>query len=294
MAPVKVITRPARPVGRGYKLQEPPVADWAKRHDLEVWQPEKVNRKSFRADLSALAPDVAVVVAFGQIFRPRLLGLPRLGCVNLHASLLPRHRGAAPIQAAIACGDTETGVTTMLMAAGLDSGPILYQEALAIGADETAPELFERLARCGADLVVATLRGLAAGEIEASQQREDLASYAPQLTKADGVVDWHLSASEIYNRLRAYKPWPGQSSELHDRPVKILAGRPLSETMEGEPGTIIGTREGALAVVCGGRTVFALEKVQLPGKKPVRAVDFANGVRLEVGERFGSKGQVSS
>lgn len=288
LAPERVITQPARPVGRGHKLKDPPVAAWAKRHDLEVWQPPKVNRRSFRSELSAIAPDVAVVVAFGQIFRPRLLALPHLGCINLHASLLPRHRGAAPIQAAIAQGDPETGVTTMRMTAGLDSGPMLLREAVTIGPDETTPQLAERLAFVGAELMIGTLRGLADGSLEARQQDEDLASYAPQLTKADGVIDWSLTAPEIYNRLRAYQPWPGQASELRGTTVKVRAGRPLAEEAEGEPGTFVGRRGGSLAIACGDQTTFGLEQVQLPGKKPVSAMDFANGQRLAIGERFSS------
>lgn len=285
-SPLRVVTRPARPVGRGHKLQQPPVAAWASRHGLEVLQPEKVNRRSFRSTLSELAPDVAVVVAFGQIFRSRLLALPRFGCLNLHASLLPRHRGAAPVQAALACGDSATGVTTMRMTEGLDSGPILLQERLAIGPTETAPQLSERLALRGAALVVSTLRGLSAGTIEARQQAEDLASYAPQLSKADGVVDWRRTAEELYNRLRAFEPWPGQASEIHGKRVKILAGRPLDGRVGEQPGTYLGLRDGHLAVACGAGTLLALERVQLPGKKPVAAVDFANGERLQPGERF--------
>ena len=156
-----------------------------------------------------------------------------------------------------------------------------------IAPDETSPALAQRLARAGAQLMIATLQGLANGEIMARQQSEDLASYAPQLTKADSVVDWRRPALEIYNRFRAYDPWPGQASELHGKPVKILASRPLEIEVDQEPGTFVGLRDGRLAVACGGRTVLALERVQLPGKKPVSASEFVNGERLQVGERFG-------
>lgn len=291
-APLLVISQPARPVGRGRKLRDPPVAAWAREHDLEVRQPEKVRGKAFLGELRDLDPDVAVVVAFGQIFRRRLLELPRLGCVNLHASLLPRYRGAAPIQAAIAAGERVTGVTTMLMERGLDSGPMLLQEEVPIGPDETAEELSPRLARAGAALMVRTLGGLAAGEITPREQRHELATYAPMIEKSDGVVDWNRTAEEIYNRLRAYTPWPGLVSELRAKPVKILRGRPADAPATAahgsapETGAILGCAGGRMLVGCGGGTIFAVERVQLPGKKPIRALDFMNGARLRSGERF--------
>ena len=285
-APALVITQPARPVGRGHRLQDPPVAVWAARNALDVLQPEKVNRKEFLTRLKEVAPDIAVVVAFGQIFRRRLLALPRLGCVNLHASLLPRYRGAAPIQASIAAGDSVSGTTTMRMTQGLDSGPMLLQRELEIAPEETTPELSQRLAEQGAQLMVETLGRLAAGDLDSRQQDEDLASYAPQLVKADGVVNWRRTARETYNRLRAYTPWPGQSSELRGQRVKLLWARPSSDFTDSEPGTILGVREGGLGVACGEGTILTLERVQLAGKKPVTAVDFANGARLLAGERF--------
>ena len=290
--PARVITRPARPVGRGYKLQDPPVAVWAAAHDLEVLQPEKVNRKSFRAELARVEPDVAVVVAFGQIFRRRLLALPRHGCFNVHASLLPRYRGAAPIQAAIAAGETTTGVTTMVMEEGLDSGPILLQDELEIAPGETTPELAERLAESGARLMVETLRRLERGDLEPREQDHSEASYAPQLTKADGVVDWSRPATEIYDRLRAYTPWPGQVTTLRGKQVKLIQARPLPERAEAQPGTVLELRQDPsgegrlLPVVCGGGSQLGLYKVQPAGKKAVAAVDFANGARLEPGECF--------
>lgn len=289
LAPRRVISQPARPVGRGRKLRDPPVAVWARDHGLEVMQPEKVRGKAFLAELRALEPDVAVVVAFGQIFRRPLLMLPRLGCVNLHASLLPRYRGAAPIQAAIAAGDRRTGVNTMVMEKGLDSGPILLQEELAIDPDETAAELSVRLAHTGAALMVRTLQDLAAGEVEPRPQSHGQATHAPMLRKSDGVVDWSWPAEEIYNRLRAYTPWPGLVSELRGKRLKILLGRALEtggDQAGADPGTIVGHSENRMLVACGGGTIFGLEKVQLAGKRPISAADYMNGARLEVGERF--------
>ena len=284
-APHAVISQPARPAGRGHKLQDPPVAVWARDHGLPVHQPVKVNVKSFRAELAALEPDVAVVVAFGQIFRRRLLALPRHGCVNLHASLLPRYRGAAPIQAAIAGGDTETGVTTMLMDEGLDSGPILLQQTMTISSDETAPELAARMGEHGARLVVRTIEALERGEVTPEPQPEG-ASYAPRLTKADGTVDWRRTASEIYNRLRGYTPWPGQVATLSGKRVKLLAVSALNEHVAEPPGTLLEPQGATLPVVCGDGSVLGLNRVQLAGKKPVTGADLANGQRLHPGERF--------
>lgn len=286
-----VVSQPARPVGRGRRLQDPPVAAWAREHDLPLAQPETVRGATFRRRIEALEPEVAVVVAFGQIFRRRLLGMPVHGCVNLHASLLPRYRGAAPIQWAIAAGERVTGVTTMLMEEGLDTGPILLQEEVAIGADETTPELAERLARRGAALMVRTLEGLATGEVEPHPQRHDDATYAPRIEKRDGRVDWRLPARRIYDRLRAFTPWPGLATDLRGEPLKVLAGRPAASGGGGhEPGELLGLEDGRLTVACGGGTIFGLERVQLPGKRPISAPDLWNGLRIEPGERFGPTG----
>ncbi len=291
--PLRVITQPARPVGRGRRLRDPPVAAWARERGIEVRQPERVKDPDFLAELDTLSPDLAVVVAFGQIFRRRLLELPRHGCINVHASLLPAYRGAAPIQAAIAAGETRTGVSTMQMDRGLDSGPILLQEALPIGPEETAGELMPRLAELGADLLVRTLERLERGELEPRSQDETRVSHAPLLSKADGRVDWHASAEEIFNRLRGYTPWPGLVSELRGQPLKLVWARPLAAAAEtsGEVGTIQGLDEGRLAVLCGanrggGGTILGLERVQRPGKKAISASDFFNGERLRPGERF--------
>jgi methionyl-tRNA formyltransferase len=291
-APLLVVTQPARPAGRGRKLQDPPVALWARRHGLAVRQAAKVNEESFMAALAELAPEVAVVVAFGQIFRPALLELPRHGCLNLHASLLPRHRGAAPIQAAIAAGETRTGVTTMKMEAGLDTGPVLLQAELAIGPRETAGELAPRLAELGAGLMVETLRRLEAAALEPRPQDDALATYAPRITKADAEVDWRAPAPRIYDRLRAFTPWPLLVAELRGEPLRILAARVLAERPgEEEPGTILGLVEDHLGVRCGGPanesgTMLGLARVQRPGRRGVGAADFVNGERLRPGERF--------
>ncbi|HEX4964959.1 MAG TPA: methionyl-tRNA formyltransferase [Thermoanaerobaculia bacterium] len=286
-APVRVVTQPARPAGRGQKPQDPPVARWAREHGLAVMQPERVREPAFLEEAAALAPGVAVVVAFGQIFPRALLDLPRHGCVNLHASLLPRWRGASPIQAAVAAGDARTGVTTMLMEAGLDTGPILLEEATEIAPEETAGELARRLADSGGALMVRTLQELERGGLVPRPQPAEGATYAPRLTRDSGRIDWSLTAPEIHHRLRAYTPWPGLTAELRGAPVKVVAAAALADgDAEAGPGTYLGVRDGRLAVACGAGTVLGLAELQRPGKRALRAADFANGERLLRGERF--------
>jgi methionyl-tRNA formyltransferase len=286
--PVRVVTQPARPVGRGRRLQDPPVAEWARERRLEVVQPERVRDPDFISALALLEPVVAIVVAFGQIFPHQLLELPTHGCINLHASLLPRYRGAAPVQAAIAAGDTTTGVTTMQMEEGLDTGPILLQEETAIDPLETGGRLSERLSQQGAELVLKTLDRLEAGGLDPRVQTDDEASVAPRLKKADGEIDWSLSATQIFNRLRAFTPWPGVFAHLRGQPVKILWGEPIPAAADstGQLGELVGLDEGRLVVCCGAGTAFAIERLQRPGRKPVTAIEFDNSEHLEPGELF--------
>jgi methionyl-tRNA formyltransferase len=285
-APARVVTQPSKPAGRGRKEQDPPVARWAREHGLPVLQPERVRDPAFLAEMREIGPAVAVVVAFGQIFPRDLLSLPRHGCINVHASLLPRWRGAAPIQAVLAAGETRTGVTTMQMEAGLDTGPMLLQDEIEIGPAETAGELSQRLAEVGAALMVRTLDRLAEGTLDARPQDDALATYAPRLTRESGRVDWTLSAREIVNRLRAYTPWPGLTAELRGEPVKLLAVEVLGEETGEEPGTCLGLRGGVLGVAGGGGSVLGVREAQRPGRKALRAADFANGERLQRGELF--------
>lgn len=286
--PLRVVSQPARPAGRGQEVKEPPVAAWAREHGLDVAQPERVSEPEFLAGMADLAPDLAVVVAFGQIFPPELLSLPRHGAINLHASLLPKYRGASPIQAAVAEGEKKTGVTTMLMEEELDAGPILLQEEIDIGPLEDAGHLSERLARLGAELLVETLRQLEAGQLKPRKQRDEQATYAHRLLRRNGKANWALEATDFFNHLRAVTPWPGLTAHLRGRPVKIVWGVPVDweEAPVGSVGTYVGMRQGRLAVLCGGGTLFGLERLQRPGKAAVSAADFANGERLRVGERF--------
>lgn len=286
--PIRVVTQPARPVGRGRRLQDPPVAEWARARGLEVVQPERVRDPEFISLLAAVEPAVAIVVAFGQIFPRELLELPTHGCINLHASLLPRYRGAAPVQAAIAGGDTTTGVTTMQMEEGLDTGPILLQAETEIGPQETGGQLSARLSQQGAELVLETLDRLEADGLEPRAQDDDEASLAPRLKKADGKIDWSLPATRIFDRLRAYTPWPGVFSQLRGQPVKILWGEPVPRAADstGRVGELVGLVEERLVVLCGEGTALAIERLQRPGRNPVTAVELDNSEHIQSGERF--------
>ncbi len=290
--PILVVSQPARRAGRGKRLQEPPVAEWARREGLEVSQPERVRSPEFLAELSSLQPDAAVVVAFGQIFPQSLLDIPTQGCVNLHGSLLPRYRGAAPIQAAIAAGESGTGVTTMRMEAGLDTGPIYLQESLPIGDGESAPELSVRMAELGAALMIETLQGLESGDLQPREQDDAAATLAPRLTREDGYVEWTRDPDEIWRRSLALRPWPGLTALCSDRPLKLLEVEPAvtgtrevagtPEIAEVEPGTFLGV-EGRSVLVAAGGGCLALLRVQRPGRRELSGADFVNGEDLTVG-----------
>jgi methionyl-tRNA formyltransferase len=295
-SPALVVTQPSRPVGRASQPQPPPVARWAHDRGLPLLQPARVRSPEFLAELRPLRPEIAVVVAFGQIFPRELLELPARGCLNLHASLLPLYRGAAPIQAAIAAGDERTGVTVMRMEQGLDSGPVLLQAATAVAPHETAGELSARLAALGAGLMVETLDGLERGDVMERPQDAALATWAPRLERDSARADWSRTATELTNRWRAFTPWPGLTAELRGTPVKLLriAGalaNPPAGDVSGAagapaPGTFMGLNPAGLAVACGGGTTLAIAELQRPGRKAQPARDFVNGERLRPGERF--------
>lgn len=287
-APILVVSQPSRPAGRGRKPKDPPVVVWAREHGLEVAQPETVKSEDFLSKIEDLKPGLAVVVAFGQIFPQRLLDLPKLGAINLHASLLPKYRGAAPIAAALAAGEKKTGVTTMQMEASLDTGPILLQQETEIYDYEHTGDLTERLASLGADLMVDTLKRLKKGSLKPRKQRDDSASYASRLSPGDGKINWALNAEEIANKIRACTPWPGAHALLKAKKVKILWAVPIAwETAPfGRVGTILGVRQGRLAVLCGDSTILGVDSLQRPGKRVLRATEFVNGERLRVGDRF--------
>jgi methionyl-tRNA formyltransferase len=284
-----VITQPDRPRGRGQETGASVVKAAAVAAGIPVHQPEKIRTDEWAEYFTRTAPDVVVIIAYGQIISARLIAIPRLGWINLHGSLLPKYRGAAPIHWAIANGETHTGLTTMQIDAGLDTGPTLLKYETEIGVDETSPELYVRLTEAGAPLMLETLRGLERGSIVAVAQDNARASLAPPLKKEDGRIDWSLDARKIYNRMRGMQPWPGAFTLFRGKQCAIW-GRPAergaAEAGNIPPGTILAAG-GELLVVCGGATALQAEFVQVEGRKRVTAREFANGARLVGGEGFG-------
>jgi len=284
--PILVVSRPARPGGRGRKLIEPPVAARARELGIPVAQPEKVRAPEFLERLRSSTPDLAVVVAFGQIFPRALLELPPAGCVNVHASLLPRWRGAAPIQAAIAAGDAETGVSIQQMAEGLDSGPVYAARRTPIGDDETAGELSQRLARLGAELLLEVLPALEAELLAAAPQDESEVTLAPKLLSPQRL-DPARPAAELSRLARAATPEPGAFLETRNgERLKLLRVHAVSERTAQMPGTVVRIFGEDLAIAAGDGGVLALARVQRAGGRPVSGRDLANGLRLAPGDRF--------
>jgi len=284
-----VFTQPDRPVGRKQIITPPPVKLFAEQHGLTLLQPEKIKTAEARTQFEPLLKeaDVGVVAAYGRILPSWMLEAPRYGCINVHSSLLPKYRGAAPINWAIARGERETGVTIMQMDVGLDTGAILLQRAAPIGDQETAPQLTARLAELGADLLAEALGKLERGELEPRPQNDAEATYAPMLKREDGQIDWSLTAQEIYNRWRGFIPFPGCYTFLNGQRLEILNASAEPAAAESQPGTVCEVTKDSFAVACGGATRLRIIEVQPSGKRAMRARDFLNGTRLEVGVRFG-------
>ena len=282
-----VVTQPDRPRGRGMVLAFSAVKETATRLGLPITQPDKIkNNDEFRRQLSALRPDAIIVVGYGRIIPRWMLDLPRLGNLNLHASLLPKYRGAAPIQWAIAQGESVTGVTTMRIDAGLDTGDILMQREFPIAPDDTAETLAPKLATMGADLMVETLRGLESGQTRPIPQDHSKATLAPILTKEDGRIDFQRPAIEISNRLRGFQPWPGAHTIFRQRHLQVHRARPIDQAVDLKPGQISAESTGLLAG-CGKNTTLELIELQPEGKRRMSARDFNNGYHPQPGEKLG-------
>ncbi|HEX3586842.1 MAG TPA: methionyl-tRNA formyltransferase [Candidatus Angelobacter sp.] len=282
-----VVTQPDRPQGRGMAMTAPPVKQSALKLGFPVIQPEKIKKnEEFRAQLEALHPDAIIVVGYGRIIPPWMLQLPRHGNINVHASLLPKYRGAAPVQWAIAQGETVSGVTTMLLNEGLDTGDILLQKEMPIRPEDTALTYAPRLAELGADLIVETLRGLEDKTIAPVPQDHAQATLAPILEKENGQVDFSRTAIEINNRLRGFQPWPGAYTLFRGKSLKLIAAR-SEDTLANLAAGELRIGDEKLFVGCGARTVLELLQLQPEGKKAMAAREFINGYHPAPGERLG-------
>jgi methionyl-tRNA formyltransferase len=282
-----VVTRPDKPAGRHMRVTAPAVVTAARHLGLALAQPDKLGGEEFTNRLRALAPDAAVVVAYGRLISPRVLSVPRFGFVNVHPSLLPRHRGPSPIEWAILSGDAQTGVTTMLLDEGMDTGPILLQRSTPVGSRERTPELEARLSLLGAELLVETVAGLAGGIIVPKPQDPALATVTGKLERKMGRIDWNSSAEELARRCRAFDPWPGLYANLRGTRLKVHGLEP-GEPKPGdeEPGTVLAVSAAGIAVRCGGGTVALVTEVQREGKRRIPADAFIIGERIAPGERL--------
>lgn len=281
-----VVTQPDRPKGRGQKLMPPPVKELALRHGIPVHQPFKVRDPAFIESILRLKPDVIVVVAFGQILPKALLEIPPHGCINVHASLLPRYRGAAPLNWCIINGETETGVTTMLMDAGLDTGPMLLRRSTPIDENENIAALHDRMSVMGAELLAETLDGLKAASIPPREQDNAISCYAPMLKKEDGLIVWSRDASAIHNQVRGMSVWPGAYTFMDGQTLKIYRTRVANGN--GQPGTVLRAAKGTLEIACLTGSLI-IEELQTAGKKRLDPASFLAGCPVSEGSRLGSE-----
>ena len=282
---VAVWTQPDRPSGRGHRVSFSPVKEFAVAHNLPVHQPARIKNDEALSLFSSHDADVAVVVAYGRILPDQFLQTPRRGCINVHFSLLPLYRGAAPANWAIVKGDSKTGVTTMFIEPALDTGPILLQQETPIGATETAPELMERLAEIGAELLGQTLSRL--DHLTPLPQIDEDATFAPILKKEDGLIDWSRSAVEIDRCVRGFQPWPNAYTSFNSRGLTIWRAQSVSSVSDAVPGDVIAAQGDDLIVNCGRQTALRLIEVQPEARKRIAVRDFINGMHIKVGDRFG-------
>jgi len=282
-----VVCQPDKPRGRGKKLQPPPVKVWARLHGIPVHQPEKLNDGAFEAWLRDQAPDICVLVAYGRILKQPILDVPAHGFLNMHPSLLPRHRGPSPIQSALLEGDTETGVSIMRLDAGMDTGDVLLTESIPIEPEDTSATLSERLAHVGARLMVRALAEIEAGNAEFAPQDHGRATHTRMFSKDDARIDWSRSARDIPNQIRAFPPWPVACTLHGENLLRIHAAHVLDEPTDAPAGTVLEAHEDRL-LVATGEGALALDIVQIPGKKAMPTVDFLRGYPVTPGDRLGS------
>ncbi len=273
---IGVYTQPDRPAGRGKKPRASPVKHLAQRHDIQVYQPQSLRKQEAQRELAALNPDIMVVVAYGLILPQVVLDTPGLGCINVHGSILPRWRGAAPIQRSIWAGDKETGVTIMQMDSGLDTGDMLLKTRLPIEDDDTSATLYEKLAEQGPEALTEALAGISAGTLRGEKQNDALASYAEKLSKEEAEMDWSKSAAQLWREVRAFNPWPVSFFKHHDQNIKVRRARVLAQTRDAPHGTVISAGKQGIDIAAADGTLRLLS-LQLPGKKPLSAAEMLNG-----------------
>ncbi|MBA2652739.1 MAG: methionyl-tRNA formyltransferase [Tatlockia sp.] len=278
---IALYTQPDRPAGRGRKLQFSPVKNWALAHQLAVYQPENFKSEEAVAELASLKPDILVVIAYGLILPKKVLTIPALGCVNVHASLLPRWRGASPIQQAILHGDKETGLSIMRMDEGMDTGDVLAEARCPIYANDNAGSLHDRLAQLAAEPLLSTLDALAKGQAKSKQQDNSQASYASKIKKEDAAIDWHKSAVEIDQQIRAFNPWPVAYTQIGDELLRIHRATIVNSTFSAAPGTIISLDKKGMLVATGAHALM-VETLQFPGGKAMNVADWLNAGRSQL------------
>lgn len=283
---IAVVTRPDRPKGRGREILPSPVKVMAEANKIEVLQPEKVREPDFIKKLKGYNPECIVVVAFGQILPKAILALPKYGCINLHASLLPKYRGAAPINWALIRGETKSGVTSMLMDEGMDTGNILVQREVEIGMDDSAGALHDKLSRMGSGVILETLDGIEKGIIKRIKQDESSATYAPKLKKEDCLINWNAGVREIVNRIRGLTPFPGAYTFYNGRRLKITRAGSLLKEVQGKNGEIFEVNRNGIKVICGDGLVI-MKELQPEGKRGMKADEFISGHNIKAGEILG-------
>ncbi|MCF0130143.1 MAG: methionyl-tRNA formyltransferase [Pseudobutyrivibrio sp.] len=281
-----VVTQPDKPRGRSGALSPSPVKEWALEHDIPVFQPERIKRPEAVAELKKYEADLFVVTAFGQILSQEILDMPRFGCINVHASLLPKYRGAAPIQWAVLNGDEVSGVTTMMMAAGIDDGDMLLKKEYKLASDETGGSLFDKLAVMGGELIVETIDKLSKGMITPQPQDESEATHVGMIKKEDGCIDFSNAAVVIERQIRGLNPWPSAYTKLDGKTLKLWSAKVVSGVNKGQPGEVIAVDKTGFTVNCGLDSLYIME-LQLEGKKRMKAGDFLRGYNLTEGVKLG-------
>lgn len=281
---VAVFTQPDKKKGRGYTLAAPPIKELALQHKIPVFQPENLKNQEISNLIESLRPDLIIVVAYGKILPGNVLKIPQLGCINVHGSLLPKYRGAAPIQWAIINGEKITGITTMYMNEGLDTGDIILQSETKIGKNETSAELFDRLSIIGAELLIKTLTEIELGNIHREKQHDEIATYAPMLNKSLAKINWNESAEKIHNLVRGLNPWPVAMTALDNKNLKIYKTK-IAESIYGNPGEIKSI--DPFIVVCGNNSAIEILELQLESKKRMNSSDFSRGYKLKLGTILG-------